>query len=245
MPRGNYKRKSRKRSAAAKAMWAARRAAGMTGKLRGKLVKPRADRGEEEINEPLANELVSCIEENSKRMDSMLSRLEVLGRSLRMAQGEVIDENLDDVTGLNEEESQLSLAQQAYEVLRAFNMAVHLEPKVAWDEATPETRANMLAAVRWQRENDEAPVSASHDSWVSQKMAEGWKYGPVTDNARKESPKLLPFDQLAPQFRAQDFIFRAIVLGTANLPVDVRPVAVANENVISRPSAPEQQGAQA
>lgn len=35
-----------------------------------------------------------------------------------------------------------------------------------------------------------------HDRWASQRFAEGWRYGPQRDDARKESPNLVPYEML-------------------------------------------------
>lgn len=52
--------------------------------------------------------------------------------------------------------------------------------------------------------------SASHDSWLMQKRAEGWKYGPVKDPVKKEHPCFVEYDQLPLDQRRKDYIFAAI-----------------------------------
>jgi hypothetical protein len=36
----------------------------------------------------------------------------------------------------------------------------------------------------------------THDVWARQRIAEGWTYGPVRDDARKETPCLVPYADL-------------------------------------------------
>lgn len=36
----------------------------------------------------------------------------------------------------------------------------------------------------------------THDHWASKRMAEGWCYGPVRDDAKKEHPDLVPYSEL-------------------------------------------------
>lgn len=36
----------------------------------------------------------------------------------------------------------------------------------------------------------------NHDVWAQQRLADGWTYGPVRDDGRKEHPDLVPYDQL-------------------------------------------------
>ena len=37
----------------------------------------------------------------------------------------------------------------------------------------------------------------THDVWARQRMSEGWRYGPRRDDARKEHPLLVPYEQLS------------------------------------------------
>lgn len=36
----------------------------------------------------------------------------------------------------------------------------------------------------------------SHDVWAAQRIAQGWSYGPQRDDIRKETPCLVPYDEL-------------------------------------------------
>jgi hypothetical protein len=44
----------------------------------------------------------------------------------------------------------------------------------------------------------------THEHWAKQRMAEGWTYGPKRDDARKEHPDLVPYDQLPEAEKAYD-----------------------------------------
>ena len=35
-----------------------------------------------------------------------------------------------------------------------------------------------------------------HEVWAAMRMAEGWKYGPIRDDKRKEHPCLVPYSEL-------------------------------------------------
>ncbi|HJT75799.1 MAG TPA: RyR domain-containing protein, partial [Gemmataceae bacterium] len=35
-----------------------------------------------------------------------------------------------------------------------------------------------------------------HDVWARQRLADGWRHGPRRDDARKEHPCLVPYDEL-------------------------------------------------
>jgi hypothetical protein len=35
-----------------------------------------------------------------------------------------------------------------------------------------------------------------HENWAQQRLHDGWRYGPSRDDARKEHPRLVPYEQL-------------------------------------------------
>ena len=42
----------------------------------------------------------------------------------------------------------------------------------------------------------------THEVWARQRFREGWKYGPHRDDAKKEHPCLIPYEEL-PEFEKQ------------------------------------------
>jgi hypothetical protein len=50
----------------------------------------------------------------------------------------------------------------------------------------------------------------THDNWARQRLADGWRYGPKRDDARKEHPGLVPYDELSESEKEYD---RATALG--------------------------------
>jgi RyR domain len=36
----------------------------------------------------------------------------------------------------------------------------------------------------------------THENWARERMAEGWRYGPRRDDAKKEHPSLVPYERL-------------------------------------------------
>jgi hypothetical protein len=36
----------------------------------------------------------------------------------------------------------------------------------------------------------------AHENWAQQRLRDGWRYGPGRDDARKEHPCLVPYEQL-------------------------------------------------
>ncbi|HWI61196.1 MAG TPA: RyR domain-containing protein [Symbiobacteriaceae bacterium] len=44
----------------------------------------------------------------------------------------------------------------------------------------------------------------THEVWAAQRMSEGWRYGLVRDDARKENPCLVPYAELPEQEKEYD-----------------------------------------
>src|SRR5947207_15802203 len=44
----------------------------------------------------------------------------------------------------------------------------------------------------------------THEVWSSQRLAEGWRYGPERDDQKKEHPGLVPYEQLSESEREYD-----------------------------------------
>ena len=51
----------------------------------------------------------------------------------------------------------------------------------------------------------------SHESWLAEKRATGWKYGPVKDPEKKEHPCCVPYAELPAAQQAKDRLFTGTV----------------------------------
>ena len=56
------------------------------------------------------------------------------------------------------------------------------------------------------RELAERLAEHVHDLWALQRMADGWRYGPRRDDARKEHPGLVPYAELSEAEKEYDRI---------------------------------------
>jgi hypothetical protein len=78
-------------------------------------------------------------------------------------------------------------------------------------------RDSAMVGVEFNLENPGAPASASHDSWLAVKEADGWTYGPVKDVINKQHPCFVPYEELPPEQQAKDHLFKAVVAALAPL----------------------------
>ena len=44
-----------------------------------------------------------------------------------------------------------------------------------------------------------------HEVWSAGRMSEGWTYGPVRDDAKRQTPCLVPFEELSDEEKAYDW----------------------------------------
>ncbi len=92
----------------------------------------------------------------------------------------------------------------------------HSQPD--WEDAPEWARTSAVKGVAFTRANPEAPPSASHESWLAEKEATGWKYGPVKDPEKKEHPCFVPYDELPPEQKAKDYVFQAVARALISAP---------------------------
>ncbi len=85
--------------------------------------------------------------------------------------------------------------------------------QLTWNEAPSWQCESAIKGVQFCIENPNAPASANHESWMQQKIDDGWKYGPVKDAEKKEHPCMVPYEQLPDEQKAKDHLFKSIVDG--------------------------------
>lgn len=102
------------------------------------------------------------------------------------------------------------IARVCHEVNRGYcaSLGDYTQPK--WEDAPQWQKDSALMGVNLHCNNDVGP-EASHESWMAQKVNEGWVYGSVKDPEAKTHPCIVPFAELPKEQQAKDFIFRAVV----------------------------------
>jgi len=123
-------------------------------------------------------------------------------------------------------------ARAAHEANRAYCIAIGDDSQPAWEDA-PE----------WQRESARKGVSGalagatpeqSHESWLAEKQATGWTWGPVKNPELKQHPCMVAYEHLPPAQRKKDAVYLAVVRAMADaLGLYVRPAPT------SMPGEPE------
>jgi hypothetical protein len=105
---------------------------------------------------------------------------------------------------------ELELARIAHEVNRAYCQGIGDNSQPAWADAPDWQKQSAVTGVRLHMSGDHGP-QASHESWMAEKIADGWVFGPQKDPALKTHPCIMPFADLPVMQQAKDFIFRGVV----------------------------------
>lgn len=50
----------------------------------------------------------------------------------------------------------------------------------------------------------ETMAEAEHDGWMAQRLSQGWTWGAERDDARKQHPSIIPYDQLSEAEKEKD-----------------------------------------
>ena len=103
------------------------------------------------------------------------------------------------------------IAQVTHEVNRAYCKAIGDDSQPEWKDAPDWQKQSAINGVKFHFNNPDATPEESHITWLREKEADGWRYGPVKDPAKKEHPCFMPYAMLPAEQRAKDYLFRQIV----------------------------------
>ena len=104
------------------------------------------------------------------------------------------------------------IAECCHEANRALCEAFGDWSQPMWADAPDWQKDSAIAGVAFHMDNPDAGPAASHESWMEQKIEDGWIWGPTKSEDYKVHPCLEPYDNLPPEQQAKDFIFCAIVV---------------------------------
>lgn len=106
------------------------------------------------------------------------------------------------------------IAQVCHEANRVFCEQNGDLSQFPWWQAPAWQRESAVKGVEFALKGDSGP-EAQHESWVADKVADGWVFGEKKDAEAKTHPCIVPYDQL-PKFQQQkDALFQAIVRAIA------------------------------
>lgn len=110
------------------------------------------------------------------------------------------------------------IAMACHEANRAYCMSLGDTSQPPWAQAPDWQKASAIAGVKMHLANPDATPEQSHEAWMAQKAAEGWKFGPIKDAKTKEHPCMVPYADLPQSQRSKDYIFKGVVHALRGLP---------------------------
>jgi hypothetical protein len=128
----------------------------------------------------------------------------------------------------------IAIAMAAHEINRAYCLALGDDTQPAWAGAPQWQKDSAVAGVNMHLANPDATPEQSHESWLAQKLADGWIYGPVKDADAKQHPCCVPYAELPLEQKAKDYLFRATVHALAAIDKALpRPQPVVQGEVVA------------
>ena len=109
------------------------------------------------------------------------------------------------------DQKNLCIAKICHEANKALCETQGDNSQPSWAEAPSWQKDSAFNGVRFHKDNPDADASASHENWLKEKEADGWKYGLVKDPEKKEHPCCVPFEELPTEQQVKDHLFKAIV----------------------------------
>ena len=105
-----------------------------------------------------------------------------------------------------------NIAEICHEANRAYCQLLHDFSQTHWNEAPRDVQRSTVNGVEFIFDNPSAKPEHAHLAWVTDKKAQGWKYGPRINPTKKEHPCMVPYENLPIEQRRKDKLFLAIVL---------------------------------
>lgn len=104
-----------------------------------------------------------------------------------------------------------NIARVCHETNRAYCESIGDTSQPPWDNAPEWQQKSAITGVEYHLNNPDAKPSDSHNSWLKEKEADGWKYGPVKNPETKEHPCYVPYEELPLDQQIKDSLFIAVV----------------------------------
>jgi RyR domain len=108
-------------------------------------------------------------------------------------------------------EELLRIAEVCHEANKAWCEANGDNSQKHWSEAEQWQRDAAIKGVDFRINNPDAGHDAQHNSWMQEKINDGWVYGELKDAKGKIHPCIVPFDELPEFQKKKDILFCAIV----------------------------------
>lgn len=104
-----------------------------------------------------------------------------------------------------------NIAKVCHEANKAYCESTGDNSQPSWNDAPEWQKTSAIKGVEFRLANPSAQSGDSHNSWLKEKEATGWKYGEVKNPETKEHPCFVPYEQLPVSQQKKDALFIAVV----------------------------------
>lgn len=104
-------------------------------------------------------------------------------------------------------------ARAAHEINRAYCIALGDESQPPWESAPDWQKSSARNGVVGALAGN--TPEQSHESWLAEKRATGWTYGPFKDPGKKQHPCFVPYTELPAAQQKKDALFVTTVRAMA------------------------------
>ena len=101
----------------------------------------------------------------------------------------------------------VSIAKKCHEANREYCESIGDKSQPTWKKAPKWQKDSAINGIKFHIENPDAGPSASHESWLKEKIEDGWEYGEVKNPEKKLHPCIVTYDELPEDQKKKDQIF--------------------------------------
>lgn len=102
------------------------------------------------------------------------------------------------------------IAKVCHEVNKKYCESIGDFSQKSWEESPDWQKTSAINGVKFHLEGSHTPEDI-HNSWMDEKLKDGWKYGIEKNPDKKEHPCMVPYEQLPLDQRIKDYLFSQIV----------------------------------
>ena len=103
------------------------------------------------------------------------------------------------------------IAELCHEVNRVYCIMLGDNTQPTWADAPQWQKDSVMVNVAHLRMHPGTRAVDAHKLWLLEKEKAGWKYGPVLDTVKKETPYFVAFEDLPVEQQRKDALFAGVV----------------------------------
>jgi hypothetical protein len=105
----------------------------------------------------------------------------------------------------------MMIARICHEANKAYCDSMGDYSQLPWLKAPEWQVASIVNGVKFHLENPSVTPEDSHNSWMKEKLRDGWVYGAFKNSATKTHPNIRPYNELSEEQKIKDSMFKSIV----------------------------------